>query len=106
MMIKAKGSSNLSEEFPVPTWLSYKPGVETGVTAFSAFVHEMSLTGGGTDKSRHQGSGEVFFTRKREERTCLWRVCLPGWIISLMLYAVPSSDTGLNLLSDACDRED
>jgi len=39
--------------------------------------------------------------------THLWRAGLPtGWIISLMLYAVPSSDTGLNLLSDACDRED
>lgn len=87
--------------------LSYKPGVEMGVTAFSAFVHEMSLTGGGTDNSRHQEGGEMVFTRKREERTHLWRVCLStGWIISLMLCAVPSSDIGLNLFSDACDRED
>lgn len=77
--------------------------MKTGVTAFSAFVHEMSLTGGGTDKSRHEGGGEMVFTRKRQ-RTRLWKVCLStGWIISLTLYAVPSSDTGLNLCSDACD---
>lgn len=59
-----------------PPVLSYKPGVETQVTAFSAFVCEVSLTGGGTEMSRHQGGGETVFTRKREERTCLWRVCL------------------------------
>lgn len=40
----------------------------------------------------------MFFTMKKEERTCLWRVCLStGWIISLMLYIVPSSDARLVL---------
>lgn len=78
--------------------LSYKPGVETEVAIFSVFVHEMSLAGGGADKSRHRGGGEMFFTMKKEDRTCLWRVCLStGWIISLMLYIVPSSDARLVL---------
>lgn len=35
-----------------------------------------SLPGGGTEKNRHQWSGETVFTRKRVERTCLCTVCL------------------------------
>lgn len=78
-----------------------------GLPACSAFLREKSVTGGGPEKSRHQEGGEMVSIRKREERTCPWRVCLSiGLILSLMLYAVPSSDMGLNLLSEAWDSED
>lgn len=78
-----------------------------GVPACCAFLHAKSVTVGGPDKSRHQEGGEMFFIRKREERTCLWRVCLSiGLIVSRMVFGVPSSDIGLNLLSEAWGSED
>lgn len=90
-----------------PPVLSYKPGVETRVTAFSAFVREVSLTGGGRDEQTPRRWWNSFYQEKGGEDMSMQSLFIKWIRLDSKLHAVCCPQQWYRIQSSLwCERID